>query len=108
MIYTIQIIAALFLLFVLSRTYFRYKSNEITLKEFIFWFGFWILVGIVVILPQTMSFLAGVLNVGRGVDVIIYIALMLLFYLNFKTQLKFEKLEQNISKIVREISFRKK
>lgn len=68
------------------------------------WLIFWILVVVVVFLPQTTQMLADVLGVGRGVDVVIYIALVALFFLVFKLFVKLESVEQEISQLVRKIA----
>src|SRR3989344_9048973 len=104
----LQIIGLVFVAFVLSRIILRYKKDKFTFRETLFWAILWILVGIVVVLPGFMSFLAKILGVGRGVDVIIYLGLILLFYLNFKSTVRMEKIEQDISKVVKEITLRKK
>ena len=55
-----------------------------------------------------MTSFANILGVGRGVDAVIYLALILLFYMQFKNYVKMEKIEQDVSKVVKEIALRKK
>lgn len=108
MIYLVQIVAFIIIIFALSRVYLRFKSNKSSVKEVVFWTTVWILIAIVVFLPQTMSYLARMLGVGRGVDVVIYLALLILVYWQFRNNVRTEKIEQDISKIVREIALKKK
>ena len=102
----IQIIIIIFVLFALSRVLLRFKNNEITIKEFLFWLIFWIAVSITVLLPQTTSLLASWAGVGRGVDLVIYISIVALFYMIFRIFVRLEKIEQDITKIVREIGMK--
>jgi hypothetical protein len=44
------------------------------------------------------------LGVGRGIDVLVYLSIILLFYSNFKQTERIEKLEKEITKLVREIA----
>lgn len=108
MIYLVQIVALIIIIFALSRVYLRFKNNKSSIKEVIFWTTIWILIAIVVFLPQTMTYLARMLGVGRGVDVVIYLGLLVLVYWQFRNNARAEKIEQDISKIVRDIALKKK
>ena len=84
------------------KTIFRLKEGILTIKESIIWIVFWIAAAIIIAIPNTTGVLAKTLGVGRGVDVIIYLSVVLIFYLLFKIKVKMEKIEQEITKIVRE------
>ena len=94
---TIQILAAVFILFVLARTLGKYKKRLISWRLTIFWFCFWIAAGILFWLPALSDRLAAFLEVGRGADAITYIAFVLLFYLVCKIFLRFESLERQLT-----------
>ncbi len=98
---TIQILILLFILFAFSRVIVRYKESSITRKEFFFWILFWLAAGTAVLLPQTTSFVANIVGIGRGVDLAIYVALILLFYVVFRIFVRLEQMERNITKLVR-------
>ena len=74
----IQIVIILFTLFVISRAFLRYKEKNISLIEFILWALLWIGIIIAALLPQTTTFLAKILGVGRGVDAVLYLAIIVL------------------------------
>jgi len=65
-------------------------------------------VGVVVILPQTASFLANLLGVGRGADLVIYLSILVLFYIVFRIFIRLDRLDREITKIVRELALQKK
>lgn len=102
----IQIIIVIFILFVISRVYLRFRDKSITLVEFILWNLLWLGIGVVILLPQTTSLLAKILGVGRGVDAVIYLAIIILFYGLFRLYVKLEFIEHEITQIVRKLSLR--
>jgi len=97
----IQIILILFILFAISKVALRYKDKIISLQEFILWTIFWFLVGFVVILPDSTSYVANLVGVGRGVDLVLYVSVLILFYLIFRVLVRVDKIEKDITKIVR-------
>lgn len=104
----IQIVILIFLLFVISRLVLRYRERRISLISLVIWFIFWILVAVVVIWPESANRLADILGVGRGADVIVYFALLAIFYFIFRILIKFEQIEREIATLVRKISFLEK
>ena len=104
----VQLMLALFMLFALSRAYLRFKERAIKLGEFLFWLGLWLLGFFTVFYPDFTSFWAQLLGVGRGADALIYLSIILLFYLIFRTNVLIENLKEEMSKIVREIALKEK
>lgn len=104
----IKIVLVIFILFVVSKVAWRFKDKAISLQEFILWSIFWLGVGFVVIFPETTSLVANWLGVGRGVDLVIYISVLILFYLVFRVLVRLDKIESDVTKIVREIALNKK
>lgn len=103
----IQIILSLFILFALINVGRRFKAQEISRLAFIFWVFFWLAVLVVVWRPTLSTELANFLGVGRGADLLFYLSIALIFYLIFRLNVKMEKMERNITKIVREIAYKK-
>ena len=66
------------------------------------------MVVVLVFLPNTTQILADILGVGRGADLVVYLAIMALFYLQFKLFVKIESVEQEISTLVRKIALDEK
>lgn len=62
----------------------------------------WIGAGMVVVFPDALSGLANTLGIGRGVDLVIYLAIMGLSYALFWILLRLYTIEKNITIIVRE------
>jgi hypothetical protein len=55
----------------------------------------------VVVRPETASAVAGLFGVGRGADVVVYLALAAAFYLIFRLFAKLEDIDRQLTKIVR-------
>ena len=103
----IQFIIIVVIILILLRIFSRWRKKEITIKKFIGWLIFWLVAAIVVLLPQTVNFLANLTGVGRGVDVVIYLALITIFYIIFRIFVRLDKMEKNITKIVQHIALNK-
>ncbi|MBU4285011.1 DUF2304 family protein [Patescibacteria group bacterium] len=102
----IQFLIIVFALSVIIKIILNFKRGEISLKGLLFWLILWIIILIAVLLPQTTAFFAKILGVGRGVDVAIYFSIVLLFYLVFRIFIKLQKIETNITEIIREIALK--
>ncbi len=100
----IQLLLLLFIVFALTRVIVRYRAREITAKEFFLWMIFWILAGVAIAWPGIASRIALAVGVGRGVDVVIYTALLLVFYVLFRLVARIERIERDITLLVRKKS----
>ena len=104
----IQIIAVIFGTFAVSRALLRAKDKKISLGELLFWLTIWSGLVFVVFFPSITGLVADVVGIGRGIDVIIYASIGLLFYLIFRLYVKLEETQQDLTKIVRELAIMNK
>ncbi len=65
---------------------------------------FWGIVLILIWFPRIMDWLGEITGVGRGVDVLIYLSIIFLFYYVLRQNSKIDKLEKDITKLVREMA----
>src|SRR4030042_6183304 len=100
----IKIFLIIFVLFAISKVALRYRDKIISLQEFILWTVFWFAVAFLIIFPEVTSYLAIWVGVGRGVDLVIYLAILLLFYLFFRTAARVDKIDKDLTKVVRQIA----
>ena len=104
-----QIIALIIIAFFVIRLFLRKQKKQISANEFLFWFIFWSLSGLAVIFLRRIDKLVAELGFsGSGIEVLLYLAVAVLFYLIFRLRLRLEKVEKNITRLVREISLNKK
>jgi|SRR3989339_1640161 len=102
----IQITIIAFALFAIWRTVIKFRSGELGRFHLALWLLLWLAAGFLVALPQATSWLAALVGVGRGVDVAIYLSVVILFYLAFRLFVRLEKVDHNITLLVREMELR--
>lgn len=100
----IQILLVLLIIFIVSRLVIRFKNKQFGLFNFLLWLLFWIAGAGIILYPEASSYIARVLGVGRGADMVIYVSLILIFYFLFYITVRLRVIEQQITKIVRKIS----
>jgi len=97
----IQIIIFVFIFFVISRIISRFRLGDITSRELTIWLIFWLLVAAATYAPQQTDVVAQWVGVARGADLLVYLSIMALFFLVFKIIVRVEKLDKDITIIVR-------
>jgi len=104
----IQIIAIIFSLFALSRVFLRYKDKKLTINQFVFWCIIWVGLITLTLFPNLTAPVSDILGFGRGLDLLVYLSVALLFYITFRMYVKVDEQEQRITKLVRELAKKKK
>ena len=99
-----QLLLLTFALVALARVIHSYRQRRMPMAAFLFWILVWMGTVSVIIFPDATSFLAHLLGIGRGADLIIYTSLLISFYLIFRLYLAIVRLEQAITEVVREIA----
>jgi len=82
------------------------RGKSISIGEFFFWSMIWIAVIIVGIFPDIAVVLSGIVGIGRGVDLVLYTSIVLLFYLMFRLYVKIDAQTRETTKLVREIAIK--
>ena len=104
MVFSYIVIAAMAVMAV--KTIRKYRSGDFHAVEAVFWTTLWVAVGVLSVIPQTLSFVAGLVGVGRGVDLLTYLAIIILFYAVFRLYDKTERLKSELTTVVREQAIR--
>lgn len=100
-----QVLAILIIAYFISRLFWQKKKKQIGAGEFVFWLLFWFLAATAILSLKWIDKLVANLGFsGNGIEILFYIAVIMLFYLVFKLRLKVEKIEKNTTKIVRKIA----
>lgn len=100
-----QIIALIVIAFFLGRLFWQKQKKLLSANEFVFWLIFWLLAAAAIASLKWLDRLvAGIGFSGSGIEVLLYLAVALLFYLIFRLRLRLEKMERDITKIVRYIA----
>ncbi len=100
-----QLIALIIILFFLSRLFIQKKKSNINNFEFNFWASFWFLAALAIIfLKQIDIFVSKLGFSSTGINFLLYLATMVLFYLIFKLRLRLNNLENKLTKLTRSIA----
>ncbi len=99
----IQILIIATLLAALLLTWRRVRQGALSRWAGFLWSALWIAAGVIVLQPEFASLLAGFLGVGRGVDAVIYVAIVGVYYLVVRIFLKLDRMERDLTVIVRKV-----
>ncbi|MEA3449400.1 MAG: DUF2304 domain-containing protein [Patescibacteria group bacterium] len=103
-----QTLALIIIAGFLMRIFRQKQKKSISNKEFIFWLIFWLLAGLAILFIKQIDYFVSLFGFGgQGIDALLYLAVIFLFYTVFKLRVHIEKQDKNITKIVREISLKK-
>ncbi len=102
-----QLIALFFLGWFGFRQFVKFKgAPAVKILYQLRWFFITLLTVLFVGDPRLPSFIAKKLGIGRGVDVVIYFALIWLLYQNYNQAQEIEKLYDKLDKLVRQLALK--
>lgn len=100
-----QIIALIIILFFVLRLINEKSTKKISRNEFSLWLIFWLFSATAVILIKQIDRLVAFLGFsGSGINFLIYLAVLGLFYLVFRLRLSIAKLDQNLTEVARRLT----
>ncbi len=100
----IQFLVSIFVFFVLTRVYLRYREHAISALGLVLWSTLWLVAVVFVWWPAFSDVLARQIGVGRGVDFVVYVAIIILFYGLFRLYVKMEFIEHELTSLVRSLA----
>lgn len=83
------------------------KKKKMEVSVAFFWVMIWAAIVFVAFDTQTLNALTTAVGIGRTVDLAMYIGILILLYVVFQLNMKVNKLERQLTKLVREISLKK-
>lgn len=104
LILPVQIILLSFVLFAASRAVLQFRGGVLRFGALSFWLLIWALALVAIFYPEETSKIATAVGIGRGVDIVIYSSVAVLFYLVFRLHVYIEDLRTEISSLIREVS----
>ncbi len=103
-----QIIALALIAIFVWRLGVQKKKKEINQNEFIFWLIFWVLGALAIIFIRDIDRLVGYFGFsGSGINFLLYLAIIVLFFLIFKLRLNIAKMDKNLTEVVRKVALDK-
>ncbi len=103
----VQIFFVLFALFSLSRVFVMVRKRQLSFALGSLAIVVWASVIVFSLQPEWLNHIARIVGIGRGVDTAIYISIVVLFYLVFRILVRLEKMEDQVTTVVRKNALNK-
>lgn len=100
----IQILLLIFFAFAALKALAQFRSGDIRLLGFIYWLAFWFAAAGIVIWPDATFVIANKLGIGRGADLVVYLALVILFFSVFRLMAGVERQKREITELTRTLA----
>lgn len=101
----IQIILSIAFIVAIGRVIGRFRSNDLSKRGAALWIGFWLSAFVLILVPQHLIYTAAQLvGVGRGADLVVYSAIVLIFFIVFRLMVKQERLNRELTELTRQIA----
>lgn len=98
---TIPILAALAL-----ATAIQIGRRRLAARFGVLWIALWIAAAISIADPAILVRIAHFLGIGRGADLVLYLSILFTFVAFFVTYLRFRRVDEQLTKIVRHLAIR--
>lgn len=102
-----QIIGAIIGLLAILWGFLRFREGKMSLGMISLWILIWIGVIYVSLNPGSTNYLSLIVGIGRGLDVVLILGLFGCYYLIFKMYTMIEKMEKEITQLVRELALQR-
>lgn len=102
----IQVVLTLFAAFGFGAAVSRFRRGRIGFRQLLGWSLLWAAAAAVVLRPETASEAARRLGVGRGADVVVYLSIAALLYLQFRLFARLDDQERQITRLTRELALK--
>lgn len=100
-----ELLALALVLFIVIRLGWQFYKDEIPKNQFIFWLIFWFGTGILIIFVRSLDKLADRFGFSAsGIQLLLYMAVTIIFYFIFRLRLKVSKLEKDITKLTQAVA----
>lgn len=102
----IKVVISIICVFVVLGLANRFRRRQIRPLSFFMWSALWIAIAIAVLWPNSTSYIAAVFGVGRGMDLVVFLSLLAIFYGMYRIYTKVNTVERKITQLVREQALR--
>jgi hypothetical protein len=104
-----QVIAIIIILFFFYRLLQEKAKKEVNSQEFALWSSFWLLAALAIAGIKYIDEFVHLLGFsGSGINFLIYLAVLVLFYLVFRLQLTLAKLDRDLTEVARRLALTSK
>jgi len=100
-----QLIALAIIIFFITRLFGQRRRQRLASGEFWFWLCFWVLAAILILGLRWIDRLVAQIGFsGNGIEVLLYLAVTILFYFIFRLRLRLAKAERDITEMVKQVA----
>ena len=108
MIELYQVIAIILGLIAILYSILQFRDGKMSIGMLLLWILIWLIVIIVSLYPNDTNYLASYTGIGRGLDFVLILGILLSFYLIFKMYNKIEDIEEELTDLIRGIAIQNK
>ena len=101
-----KILAVFLAVIVISRSYIDFRARVESLQLFVFWTITWTVIVVLALFPAVVDFIISYFGRGVGIGTLLGMAVVLLFFLVYRIYTKLERMDQMLTKTIREIALR--
>ena len=101
-----QIIMVLIAISTIAFSYQRLRTKKTSPAAFVLLVVLWIFLLLFAFKPDFSVPLANLFGIGRGIDLLLIIGLLISLYMGFRLYIKFDDMNQQINDLVRELAIR--
>ncbi len=103
-----QTLALIIIIFFLFRLIDKKNKKQINGHEFLLWLIFWFLsLGAIIFLKKIDALVAWLGFSGAAINILVYLAILILIYQVFRMRLNIAKMEKNISELNQALTLKK-
>lgn len=104
----LKILAAIFFLIASLKVWNKYRDKTLRPVEAALWILLWLAIAVIFWQPEIASRLAVFFGIGRGADLVVYLAIVAIVYILFRVFVRVDKMDRQITKLVRELALHDK
>lgn len=108
MIELYQVIAIILGLIAILYSIITFRDGKMSIGMLLLWILIWLIIIIISMYPNDTNYLASYTGIGRGLDFVLILGILVCFYLIFKMYNKIENIEEELTDLVREIAIQNK
>ena len=90
--------------YAIARSFKQYSRKQVSKYWVAVWSLLWLMVAGVALMPQATDSIATLAGVGRGADLLVYLAVTFLLYAVLRLMVRQQKMSEEITELVRKIA----
>lgn len=103
---TFQIVTLPLLAVMVLATVIQIGRRRLAARFGVAWIALWIAAAMAIANPDVLVRIAHFLGIGRGADLVLYLSILFTFVAFFVTYLRFRRIDEQMTKIVRHLAIR--